>query len=77
MLRVKEVCREKGITITELAEKMGMAQGNLSKTLNGNPTVETLYKVSEILGVNTGDLFEKEVGLTCPKCGTRLKLVEE
>lgn len=77
MLRVKEVCKEKGITITELAEKMGMAQGNLSKTLNGNPTVETLYKVSEILGVNTSDLFEKEIGLTCPKCGAKLKLVEE
>ncbi|WP_301704091.1 helix-turn-helix domain-containing protein [uncultured Parabacteroides sp.] len=79
-LRIKEVCKEKGTTLTELAEKMGIAQGNLSKMLNGNPTLETLDKVAEVLGVSTGELFEKLPAdpntITCPKCKTRFKMEE-
>ena len=46
-LRIKEVIKEKGMTITELAEKMGINRVNLSNMVNGNPTVETLNKIAD------------------------------
>lgn len=49
-LRIKEVIKEKGMTITELAEKMGINRVNLSNTVNGNPTVETLNKIADAIG---------------------------
>lgn len=58
MLRIKEIAKNKGITITELAEKLGITQTTLSRTINGNPTIETLLKIAEILGVHITDLFE-------------------
>lgn len=58
MLRVKEIAKSKGITITELAEKLGVTQVTLSRTLSGNPTLNTLIKIASILGVDVRDLIE-------------------
>ena len=72
-LRVKEICKEKGITLVELAEKIDMKQANLSKTLQGNPTLKTLEQIALALNVNITELFvSDEASLTCPKCGTKL-----
>ena len=57
MFRIKEITKEKGYTITSLAEKMGMTQVSLSRIINGNPTSETLLKISEALDVDIRDLF--------------------
>ena len=45
-LRVKEICKEKGITIQELADNMEMKRESLSRAINGNPTLETLEKIA-------------------------------
>ena len=57
MLRIKEVAKEKGFTITGLADKLGMTQISLSRIINGNPTVETLQKIGDALGVEVVTLF--------------------
>lgn len=56
-LRIKEVIKEKGMTITELADKMGINRVNLSNMVNGNPTVETLNKIATALNVPITELF--------------------
>lgn len=48
-LRIKEVIKERGMTITELADKMGINRVNLSNMVNGNPTVETLNKIADAI----------------------------
>ena len=58
-LRVKEVCKEKGVTLAEVASKIGVAQAGLSKMLGGNPTIGTLEKIADALGVPVTELFEK------------------
>ena len=58
-LRVKEVCKEKGVTLAEVASKIGVAQASLSKMLGGNPTIGTLEKIADALGVLVTELFEK------------------
>ncbi len=79
-LRIKEVMQEKGITQKRLAEQMGVAEISLSRSLRGNPTLETLSKIAEALEVDIVDLFERkkeeENTIICPKCGSKFKLIE-
>lgn len=76
--RIAELCKEKGITQTALAEKMGISRVGLSKAINGNTTVQTLEKIAAALGVDLIELFApKETdAITCPICGSKFKLVK-
>lgn len=56
-MRIKDVCKEKGITVSQLAEKMGIKQESLSRAINGNPTLETLEKIANALEVDITELF--------------------
>lgn len=58
--RVLEICKERGISLSELAEKIGVKQPNLTSSLNNNPTLNTLKAVADNLNVNISDLFVKE-----------------
>ena len=72
MLRIKEVAKQKGVPINELADKIGISRITLHNQMNGNPTVETLQKIAEALGVEVSELFEKKTDnstQTCPHCG--------
>lgn len=77
-LRIKEVIKGKGMTITELADKMGINRVNLSNMVNGNPTVETLNKIADAIGCPVTELFEKPqsdgFSITCPSCGKSIKI---
>ena len=62
-LRITEQCKMQGITLQELADKMGVARSTLANTLSkGNPTIETLSKIADALGVLIGYDSEKEGG---------------
>ena len=80
-LRIKEVIKEKGMTITELADKMGINRVNLSNMVNGNPTVETLNKIADALEVSVTELFEQSkpgtASLSCPHCGKSINIKAE
>ena len=56
-LKAKEVIKEKGMTIDEVASKMGITKGSLSAALNGNPTVSYLTRVAETINCDIRDLF--------------------
>ena len=77
-LRVKEICKEKGITIQELADNMEMKRESLSRAINGNPTLETLEKIASALGLNISELFDQPknntAGITCPHCGKNINI---
>lgn len=66
MLRIKEVAKSKGISITDLADRLGVKQVTLSRTINGNPTIETLRKIAAVLDCDVRELIEptKEQGQT-------------
>ncbi len=77
-LRVKEVCKEKGTTITQLAEMLGIKQESLSRAINGNPTLDTLQKIATALNVPVSALFDEvqpnDNIIKCPNCGTELEV---
>ena len=57
MLRIKEVAKSKGISITDLADRLGVKQVTLSRTINGNPTIETLRKIAALLDCDVRELI--------------------
>lgn len=65
----------------ELATAMGVSDVALRQSLKGNPTIGTLQKIADILGVELWELFtastSKGSNFTCPKCGAKLKLSVE
>ena len=81
MLRIKELLKEKNMMQKELATAMGVSDVALRQSLKGNPTIGTLQKIADILGVELWELFtastSKGSNFTCPKCGAKLKLSVE
>ena len=80
MNRIKDVIKEKGYTITSLAEKLGIARESLSRMLV-SPSYPTLEKISTALDVPMWQLFAspEEVaksvsGTVCPHCGKPINI---
>ena len=61
--RIKEILKEKGMKMQELADRLGIHRTNLSSCLAGNPTLSRLEEIANVLEVNVVDLFvcEKKI----------------
>jgi len=59
--RILEICKKRGMTLGELAAKVGIKQSNLSHSLKGNPTIGTLQAIADCLEVSIADLFEEKM----------------
>lgn len=77
-LRVKKLCKERGLTLQALAEKVGSSQASISRiSAGGNTTTETLEKLAIALGVSIQDLFaETSDTATCPHCGGTIRVTK-
>lgn len=75
-MRIREVIKEKGLKASELAAKIGMSESGLNQHINGNPSVKTLEKIADALGVSITELFEKRPDsvLVCPHCGKEITI---
>lgn len=49
--RVKQLCKEKGVSMNAAESEMGLAKGYISKLDNSNPNQKTLQKMSDYFGV--------------------------
>ena len=56
-LRVKEICKERGLLMEDLAQILGVTRITLTRNINGNPTMETLQKIATALNVEIWELF--------------------
>ena len=86
---IKQVIKKNGWTTEALSVEMtnrkgekGITQSSVSQLLNGNPTPDKLVEIANIIGVSLSELVADEdensgSGLYCPKCGAKLKLIEE
>ena len=80
-LRIKEVSKSQGVSITKLAELVGITQPNMSNIANGktSPSLDLLERIAAALDVSVPDLFAPQPTntITCPKCGTVLEVKEK
>lgn len=76
MFRIQSICKEKGITLQELASRLGVSYRSLYDNISGNPTVKKLKEIADALEVEVTDLFEtkKESPFVCPHCGKPLNI---
>jgi len=79
--RIKELLKNRGLTLAELSEQIGMKSANLSVALSekGNPTITTLEKIAVALNVPISELFDQPETniINCPYCGGKIKVSKE
>ena len=59
-LRIKEVIKEKGMTVQTLADKMGINRVGLSNHINGNPLSQFSKKLQQPQKYQFKNFLEKE-----------------
>lgn len=76
MLKIQTICKEKGITLQELASGLGITYQSLYDSIKGNPTLKRLQEIARVLGVSVKDLFDDEGDsqFICPHCGKPLNI---
>lgn len=76
-LRIKELCSEKGIPMKVLAKRLDISYQALFESINGNPTLNRLKDIAEILQVDVPDLFVRQsnsAAIICPHCGKPIQI---
>ena len=77
MLRVQEICKSQGITMQDLAKRMGVTYQALYAAVSGNPTIGKLGEIAKALDVGIIDLLnedKEENAIICPHCGKKIKI---
>ena len=77
-MRIKEILKEKNMTVQELAEKLGISRQALSRQIQGKLLVKTAQGIADALGVPLWQLFadpsEVKDSKVCPHCGKPLNI---
>ena len=79
-MRVKEILKDKQLTLNDLAQELGVSRQALYLQINNNPRISTLQRIADALGVPVGQLFDQKPQPTnadhnviiCPHCGEKL-----
>lgn len=87
--RVRELCKERGLTLVDLAEKMGVTTGSLAVGQRPfYPTLKNMKAYADVLNVPvwelmhdcgesaviTTDVKKSVFEMRCPECGTELMI---
>lgn len=84
-LRVKEICKEKGLLFKQLADKIGISDVGLRKQVQGNPSLKTMETIAEALDVPVWQLLvskediqanedNESVFIKCPYCNNNIPI---
>lgn len=60
-LRIKQLCKSKGITINKLATLSGLKQSTIDNIIHGaskNPKIRTLHKISIAFGLTLSEFLD-------------------
>lgn len=81
---IKKVIRGHGMTLQEVAAQMrnnrggiGITQPSMSSIVSGNPTIDKLKEIANIVGCSLSELVSEDsdsITITCPHCGKVINL---
>lgn len=72
---IKAVIKQRGLSVKEVAERMGISDVGLSQHINGNPSVQVLERIAYAIGCEVSDFFPSSK-VRCPHCGAILEVTE-
>ena len=58
--RVKKLCKQKGVSMNQAEQEIGLAKGYISKLNNCNPSAKTIQKIADYFGVSVTAIIEEE-----------------
>lgn len=77
-IRLKEICKAKGITQKGLANVLGVTEITLTRVNNGNTSLSLLEKIATALNVPITELFAAPLvgaaSVSCPHCGKSISV---
>lgn len=85
-MNIQAKIKQQGFTIAQVAARMkkksggiGISQGSLSTILNGNPTIDKLREVADIIGLSLSELVADDdnscsKSIACPHCGKKIRV---
>ena len=56
-IKLKEVCKAKGVTLAQIADKLDISRETLSRSINGNISLNRLNEIADILDVKVTELI--------------------
>ena len=77
MLILKEKLKERGVTATMLAERLGASYVYACALIRSkNPTVKSLQRISEVTGIHITEFFaeSRDNSPKCPHCGSKMSI---
>ncbi|MDR1913880.1 MAG: helix-turn-helix transcriptional regulator [Clostridiales bacterium] len=79
MLYIDNILKDKKLSKTEVAKRMGLSRESLYRILTCNPTLDNLQKLANALEVSISELFEKkeEVSVYVEYKGERKRITEK
>lgn len=58
--KIKQICKERGMSVRELEKKAGLSGNTITRWTGGkNPSIKTLARVAEVLGMSVPELLEE------------------
>ena len=58
-LNIKAAMKLRGVTATQVAQRMGISMSTLSAIVNGNPVLSSLEGVAKALHCDVAELFDR------------------
>lgn len=56
--KIREICKEKGLTVTFVEKEAGLSNGIISKWNQSSPTVNNLQAVAKVLNIKVDKLLD-------------------
>ena len=79
---IKRICKEKGLQVKEIADKLGMSAVSASRLINSDtPSLTTVKKFAEALEVEPSEILfgikeaptdQQQQTNICPHCGKKI-----
>lgn len=54
---LREICRRKGLRLSDVADRVGAGQSNLINSVKGNPKLSTLQDIADALNISVPELL--------------------
>ena len=82
---IKILAKNKGLTLADIANNIGITPNTLYRSLKGDPKLSTLKKIADQIGCSLKDIFtpaahqqhtnKTDSTFICPVCGADLTII--